>query len=249
LDLRGKRVIVTGGAGCLGRAIVEGFLARGALVAVLDLDGQALARLREERTTVECIECDLTDADKVERALDALAGRWTDWDVLVNGAGLLHSGALLGLGKEGVTKHSTRDWDRVIAANLSAAFYVTVNVAAHMVRRRTQGVIVNITSVSAGGNAGQSAYSAAKAGLTALTAVWAKELNPLGIRVFAVAPGFIDTSSTRAALNEAALAATIKKIPLRRLGTVQELVQGLFAAVENDYFNGKTLELDGGVLV
>jgi 3-oxoacyl-[acyl-carrier protein] reductase len=118
-----------------------------------------------------------------------------------------------------------------------------------MVQHRTKGVIVNVTSVSARGNAGQSAYSAAKAGLGALTMVWAKELNPMGIRVFAIAPGFIDTASTHGAMTEVNLASVVKKIPLRRLGSVGELVGAFFAVLENDYFNARTLELDGGVLV
>lgn len=249
MDLATKKVIVTGGAGCLGQALVKGFLERRAQVAVLDVSAEGLKRLREAHPSVEGLECDLTDAAQVEKILAGLAARWESFDVLVNAAGLLHSGALLRVGPEGVGKHSTAEWDRVIAANLSSAFYVTVNVAAHMVQHRTKGVIVNVTSVSARGNAGQSAYSAAKAGLGALTMVWAKELNPMGIRVFAIAPGFIDTASTHGAMTEANLASVVKKIPLRRLGSVGELVGAFFAVLENDYFNARTLELDGGVLV
>jgi len=118
-----------------------------------------------------------------------------------------------------------------------------------MITTRTKGVIVNISSVSAGGNAGQSAYSAAKAGVNALTAVWAKELSPLGIRVVAVAPGFTETESTKETVSEATLRETVKKVPLRRLGKPEEIAEGVLGAIRNDFFNGKVLELDGGLII
>ena len=109
--------------------------------------------------------------------------------------------------------------------------------------------VVTISSVSAGGNAGQSAYSAAKAGVNALTAVWAKELGPLGIRVVAVAPGFTETDSTKEAVSETTLREIVKKVPLRRLGRPEEIADGVLSVIRNDFFNGKVLELDGGLIV
>src|SRR6202044_1918411 len=109
-------------------------------------------------------------------------------------------------------------WEKVLSTNLSAAFYTSKHVVEAMLKKRKKGVIVNISSVSARGNAGQSAYSAAKAGLEALTKVWAKELAPMGIRCFAVAPGFCDTDSTHAAISDRVLEETIKRVPLKRLG-------------------------------
>jgi 3-oxoacyl-[acyl-carrier protein] reductase len=110
-------------------------------------------------------------------------------------------------------------------------------------------VIVNISSVSAKGNAGQSAYSAAKAGLEALTKVWAKELAPLGIRCFAIAPGFCDTESTHKAISERMLQETVGRVPIKRLGTAQEIASFVIAGIENDFLNGKILEVDGGLVV
>jgi 3-oxoacyl-[acyl-carrier protein] reductase len=118
-----------------------------------------------------------------------------------------------------------------------------------MMTTRTKGVIVNISSVSAGGNPGQSAYAAAKAGVNALTAVWAKELGPLGIRVVAIAPGFTETDSTRAAMSETALQETIKRVPMRRLGKPEEIADGVLFAIKNDFCNGKVLALDGGLVI
>ena len=126
-------------------------------------------------------------------------------------------------------------------------FYVTRSVAEKMVQKRTRGVIVNISSVSAGGNAGQSAYSAAKAGVNALTATWAQELGLLGIRVVGVAPGFTDTDSTHAAVTSDVLRNTIQKVPLRRLGRPQEIAQCVLSVLQNDFITGTTLEIDGGL--
>jgi 3-oxoacyl-[acyl-carrier protein] reductase len=140
-------------------------------------------------------------------------------------------------------------WNRVLAADLSSVFLMTLCVVEKMITARTKGVIVNISSVSAAGNAGQSAYSAAKAGVNALTAVWAKELSLMGIRVVAVAPGFTETESTRQALSEAVLRETVKKVPLKRLGRPEEIADGVLSVIKNDFFNGKVFELDGGLVI
>ena len=128
-------------------------------------------------------------------------------------------------------------------------YFVPTNVVEQFARNRTSGLIVNISSVSAAGNAGQSAYSAAKAGVNALTATWAKELAPWGVRVAGLAPGYIDMGSTVAALSESRLKEIKSETPLRRLGTIEELSQALISIIHNDFFHGKTLELDGGLVV
>jgi 3-oxoacyl-[acyl-carrier protein] reductase len=148
-----------------------------------------------------------------------------------------------------VASHDPEAWNKVLAANLTSVFYMTSCVVEKMISTRTKGVIVNISSVSASGNAGQSAYSAAKAGVNALTAVWAKELSPMGIRVAAVAPGFTETESTKEAVSETMLRETIKRVPLRRLGRPAEIADGVLSVITNDFFNGKILELDGGLIV
>ena len=118
-----------------------------------------------------------------------------------------------------------------------------------MVVSRTKGVIVNISSISASGNAGQSAYSAAKAGVNALTKVWAKELGPMGIRVVAVAPGFCDTKSAHNALSESVLTQIVQDVPLRRLGRPEEIAAGVVAVIENGFIHGKVIQIDGGLVV
>ena len=110
-------------------------------------------------------------------------------------------------------------------------------------------MIINISSISASGNAGQTAYSAAKAGVEAMTRVWSKELGVFGIRVAAVAPGFIDTESTRKALNEQKLRELSGRIPLRRLGRETNVAGAVLAIIENDYISGAVIPVDGGMVL
>jgi 3-oxoacyl-[acyl-carrier protein] reductase len=249
MELRGKKAIVTGGVRGLGRAMVEKLLENGTAVTVFDLNAAGLNELREKESSVNCVECDVSDYEQVTKATAQYHEQFGAVDILINNAGILYSEPLIKLTSEGVTRHDAAMWNKVLAADLSSVFYMTVCVVEKMITTRTRGVIVNISSVSSSGNAGQSAYSAAKAGVNALTAVWAKELGPMGIRVIAVAPGFTDTDSTKDAVSEAALRETVKKVPLRRLGKPEEIADGVVSVIRNDFFNGKVFELDGGLIV
>jgi 3-oxoacyl-[acyl-carrier protein] reductase len=249
MELRGKKVIVTGGVRGLGRVMVDKLVADDAAVAVFDLDVAGLDELRQQAGGVQCVACDVSDYEQVSAATTKYHDEFGAADVLINNAGILYSEPLIKIAAGGVVRHDVAMWNKVLAADLSSVFYMTVCVIEKMITTRTRGVVVNISSVSAGGNAGQSAYSAAKAGVNALTAVWAKELSPMGIRIVAVAPGFTDTDSTKEAVSETALRETIKKVPLRRLGRPEEIADGVLSVIRNDFFNGKVLELDGGLIV
>ena len=249
MDLKEKNVIVTGGVKGIGHVVVGKLLREGAGVCVFDVDTAGLDRLKETNPEVRCIQCDITDCGQVEESVDAFFREAGRIDVLVNNAGILYSAPLVSLTSEGIRKHDTGLWEKVISADLSSVFYMTVNVVEKMILKRTRGVIANISSVSASGNAGQSAYSAAKAGVNALTAVWAKELSPLGIRVVAVAPGYTDTESTKHAIHEEALKEVVRRVPLKRLARPEEIAEGIVAVIKNDFFNGKVFELDGGLVI
>lgn len=249
MELRGKKAIITGGVRGLGRAMVEKLIEHGTAVTVFDLNAAGLNELRNQESLVNCVECDVSDHEQVVKATSHYHEQFGAADILINNAGILHSEPLIKVTSEGVVRHDPATWNKVLAADLSSVFYMTVCVVEKMITTRTRGVIVNISSVSASGNAGQSAYSAAKAGVNALTAVWAKELGPMGIRVIAVAPGFTDTDSTKDAVSEAALRETVKKVPLRRLGKPAEIADGVVSVIRNDFFNGKVFELDGGLIV
>lgn len=249
MELRAKKVIVTGGASGLGRSMVEHLLAKGAAVSVVDVDASGLEVLEQRFPGIACIPCDVGDPVEVATAIDGYFQKFGAPDVLINNAGILHSEPLVRIGPQGVEKHAIDTWNRVLAADLSSVFYMAVCVAEKMLLTRTRGVLVNISSVSASGNAGQSAYSAAKAAVNALTATWAKELGPMGIRVVAVAPGFMSTESTRKVMSDSALQDVIRRIPLRRLGKPEEVAAAVLGVVENDYCHGKVFELDGGLVI
>jgi 3-oxoacyl-[acyl-carrier protein] reductase len=247
MDLTGKRIIITGGVRGLGRAMVEKLVSREGVVTVFDVDVDGFASLQAEHPQVHCTACDVSNYEQVSATLEEFFNTHGAPDVLINNAGILYSEPLIRIAASGLQQHDHEAWERVLRTNLSSVFYMTSNVVAKMVATRTKGVVVNIGSVSAAGNPGASAYSAAKAGVHALTLAWARELGPMGIRVVAVAPGFMDTDSAHAATSEAALRETIKRVPLRRLGKTEEVANAVVAVIENDYFNGKVFELDGGL--
>ena len=249
MDVRGKKMLVTGGARGLGRCLVDKLAAKGAVVTVFDVSREALSELNAQLPDVNGVCCDVGNWDEVSAAMARYHQQSGAVDVLVNNAGILYSAPLVGLSPEGLVKHDIAMWGKVLATDLSSVFYMTVCAVETMIATRTRGVVVNISSVSASGNAGQSAYSAAKAGVNALTATWAKELGPMGIRVVGVAPGFTETESTKLAVSEGVLREIVRKVPLRRLGRASEIADGVLSVVENDFFNGKILELDGGLIV
>lgn len=249
MDLRGKKVIVTGGVSGLGQCMVEKLVSKEAMVTVFDVNAQGFDELSKKQGGVHCIECDVSNYEQVVAATAQYHEKFGAADVLINNAGILYSAPLVKITASGIEKHDIAMWNRVLATDLSSVFYMTVCVVEKMIATRTKGVIVNISSVSASGNVGQSAYSAAKAGVNALTATWAKELSLMGIRVVAIAPGFSDTDSTKESLSEAVLREIVKKVPLRRLGRPEEIADGVLSVIENDFFNGKVFELDGGLII
>lgn len=245
-SLDGKNCIVTGGSQGLGKAIVEALVREKAKPIIFDIQEKPNLNFPSE---VAFFQCDVTDEEQIQERLRQVIAEFGRIDVLVNNVGILFSAPLLSLGSEGLKMHDSNMWDKVLATNLSSAFYMSKHVAAAMLKKRSKGVIVNISSVSARGNAGQSAYAAAKAGLEAMTKVWAKELPAVGIRVFGVAPGFCDTDSTHGVMNDSLLKETVNKVPLRRLGRADEIADFVIAGIKNDFLNGKILEVDGGLVV
>ena len=250
MDLLGKRVIVTGGIGNIGGAIVSKLIQKGALVSIFDIDENKFLKLSEEtKSQIAFYPCDLTNADQVERSVNRFHQQNSTIDILVNNAGIIHNAPLLSVASGRLQRHDIADWHRVISTNLTSVFFMGLNVAEKMILKRTRGVIVNISSISAYGNAGQSAYSAAKSGVNALTKTWAKELGPWGIRVVGVAPGYCDTESTSDNMGPETLAEVRRNTPLSRLGKPTEIAMAVISALENDYVNGTILEIDGGLRI
>lgn len=246
MDISGKAVVVAGGAGSLGSAIVADLLRRKALVAIFDTRPEVPGLSKRDTFFAQA---DAADEDAVAAALEATVATYGKIWALVNCAGLIHSESLVNLLDPGQRRHRLSSWNDVLRSNLTATFVLSAQVAEHMLSSRTKGVIVNFSSIAAGGNAGQTAYAAAKAGIEAMTAVWARELGPLGVRVVAIAPGFVDTPSTHAALREDELDALKRRTPLRRLATTEEIAATVAFAIENDFLTGHTIAVDGGIAI
>ncbi len=242
------KVLVTGGGRGIGRALVEGFHRDGAVVGIFERDPVLVDELRAAYSGPGGVwRCDVCDPESVDQAIELAASEGFEPDVLINNAGIIHSEPLVNMTLRGDRVHSRESWRRVLAADLDSVFFVTSRVVDGMMRRRCKGVVISISSISACGNPGQSAYSAAKAGVNALTLTWAKELGPLGYRFVAIAPGFLDTPSTRSALSEAMLARLQQQIPLRKFGNTEAIYSAARHIVENDYLTGTVISIDGGL--
>lgn len=246
MELEGAVALVTGGAKGLGLAIATYLQQQGAKVVVADLDAEALAALPE---TIEGHILDVTRPDDAKAMVKAVAERHGRIDVLVNNAGVIYSEPMVNIMNPAGMMHDYDRFRKSITANLDSVFIMTSAVVEQMVMRRTKGVIVNISSISACGNEGQTAYSAAKAGVNAMTVTWSKELGRLGIRCNAVAPGFIDTDSTRNALHESIVKHILSNTPLRRLGKDIEVAKAVATLIDNDFMNGIVLKVDGGLTI
>ncbi|MBS4096590.1 MAG: SDR family NAD(P)-dependent oxidoreductase [Sulfuricella sp.] len=250
MKLAGARVLVTGGGSGIGRFLVERLDAESAEVCMLERDTARCAEINDlPGGRIKAYPCDVTDPAAVDAALQTVFDAGFDPDVLINNAGIIHSEPLVNMLSRGERVHSRETWRRVMSTDLDSVFFVTSRVVDHMLAKRCKGLVISISSISANGNPGQSAYSAAKAGVNALTLTWAKELGALGLRFAAIAPGFIDTPSTRAALSEAAVTRLQQQIPLRRLGDLQSVYLAVRHVIENDYLTGTVLEVDGGLVM
>jgi 3-oxoacyl-[acyl-carrier protein] reductase len=251
MQIKDKVVVVTGAARGIGKAIATAFADHGARVALLDLVPADLEATRAEFAGrgVEARAYTLNVAKEAEviAALDKLVADFGRLDVMVNNAGIIKD-ALLIKAKDGavVGKMTLEQWQAVIDVNLTGVFLCGREAAERMVRLGNGGLIINIASISKIGNAGQSNYSAAKAGVTAMAAVWARELARYGIRAASIAPGFTRTDIL-AGMPPEMLEKVTAPIPLKRLGLPEEVAHAAVFIAENDYFTGRALDLDGGL--
>jgi 3-oxoacyl-[acyl-carrier protein] reductase len=190
---------------------------------------------------------DVSREAEVSAALDAVVRDFGSLDVIINNAGIVKDALLIKV-KDGevVGKMSLEQWRAVIDVNLTGVFLCAREAAERMIKLAKGGVIVNISSISRHGNAGQSNYSAAKSGVASMTVVWARELARYGIRVGSIAPGFTHTDIL-ASMKPEVLEKVIAPVPLKRLGRPDEIAHASQFIIENDFFTGRCLDLDGGL--
>lgn len=253
MELKNKVIAVTGAAQGLGRAMAESLANQGAHLALMDMQEEALnsaaSELSEKGVTVRCYALDVTDEQAVEQAFEKLAADFGQLNGLINSAGIMRDGMLLKV-KDGkvVDKMSKRQFQSVLDVNVTGTFLCGREAATQMVNTESQGVIINISSVSRAGNMGQTNYSASKSAVATMTVSWGKELARFGIRTGCIAPGLVDTAMA-AQMRPEMREKFLSTVPLRRLAQVEELGHAAKFIFENDYFTGRTLELDGGTRV
>jgi len=250
MQLQDKVIIVTGGGQGLGRAMGEYLASKGARLALVDLNQErlddAVAACKAAGGDARAYLCNVANDEQVTDMVARVAEDFGGLHGLVNNAGILRDGLLLKVKDGEISKMSLAQWQAVIDVNLTGVFLCTREVAAKMVELKSEGAIVNISSISRAGNMGQTNYSAAKAGVASATVVWAKELARYGIRVAGVAPGFIETEMV-ASMKPEALEKMTSGIPLKRMGKPAEIAHSVAYIFENDYYTGRILELDGGL--
>ncbi len=240
------KIIVTGAASGMGAHFATRLAEAGARVTAGDVNTEGLAKLGHG---IHTRRLDVSDEGEVKAFVAAAAEAMGGLNALVNNAGILRDGLLVKKDRNTgeVKTLSTADWNAVIGVNLTGATLMVRETVAHMVAHEARpGVIVNISSISRHGNRGQSNYVAAKAALAANTVTWAHEFAPYGIRVAAIAPGMVETPMT-AGMNAKALEAINAKIPVGRIGQPEDLWLAVRFALECDYFNGRTVDVDGGL--
>jgi len=251
MEMSNKTVVVTGAGRGIGRAIALRLARHGADMALFDLNGDDLdetsALCAAQSVQARGYRVNVADEGEVSAAMTRVVADFGRLDGLVNNAGIVRDGLLVKVKDGAVVGRMTMDqWNAVIGVNLSGVFLCAREAAVHMIELGNGGVIVNISSISRAGNAGQSNYSAAKAGVESMGVVWAKELARYGIRVGSIAPGFTNTeilSSMRPEVLEKLTA----PVPLKRLGQPEEIAHAVLFIFENDFFTGRCLDVDGGL--
>lgn len=238
-----KLALVTGASRGIGKACAIELAKAGYDIAVNYAGNEEAANKTVEELKAMGVDAvafkfDVSNQETAAKGVEDVLAKFGRIDVLVNNAGITRDGLFM--------RMSAENWDAVVKTNLSSAFYVSQPVVKVMMKQRS-GAIVNMSSVvGVSGNAGQANYSAAKAGLIGLTKTLAKELGSRGIRVNAIAPGFINTDMTK----DLDTSKFTDFIPLKRLGEPEDIAKAVkFLAVDANYITGQVLEVDGGLII
>jgi 3-oxoacyl-[acyl-carrier protein] reductase len=253
MQLSALKIIVTGAAQGMGAHFARRLAEAGAQVAAGDVKEEGLAQLAESARGLP----GKIHTRKLDVSSEADVGAFVEWahgamgglNGLVNNAGILRDGLLVKKDRTtgAITKMTKDQWDAVIGVNLTGATFMVRDVVAKMVATEQKpGVIVNMSSIARHGNRGQSNYVSAKAALAANTLTWSREFAPFGIRVGAVAPGMIETPMTQG-MNQKARDALVANIPVARIGVPEDIWLAVKFVLECDYFDGRTIDVDGGL--
>lgn len=251
MDIRDKTIVITGAGQGIGREMAKTLVRHKANLAIIDRDVTALEESLQQCVglggTIKSFRLDVADEPAVEDAFRSIRLAFGAVDGLINNAGVVSDALLVKAVYHKVQqKMSLSEFNKVIAVDLIGVFLCGREAALHMIEGQRGGMIINISSISRYGNVGQSNYSAAKAGVAAMTVTWAKELARYNIRVAGIAPGFVDTRMV-AGIPSKIREKIVSGIPLRRLATPEEISHAAMFILQNDYYNGPILEVDGGL--
>ena len=246
MELQNKVALVTGGAQGIGKTISEELVQNGAHVVLGDVNlegAQATAEaINNDGGSASAVKIDVSNPAEVKQVFDSILKDKKPIDIMINNAGITRDGLMV--------RMKEADWDRVLNINLKGTFLCSQQAAKQMMKQKS-GAIVNISSiVGVMGNFGQANYSASKAGVIGLTKTLAREVASRGIRVNAVAPGFIDTEMTRV-LDESVRQKLIEQIPLAKLGLPEDVARcvAFLVSDRSSYITGQVINVNGGMLM
>ncbi len=242
-DLKGKVVVITGSGRGIGKGIAEAFADAGSKVVITDIDpvtAEATAKeIAAKGVETLSVVCDVSKKESADNLINKTVEKFGGVDILVNNAGTTKDGLFIRMKPE--------QWQMIIDINLTGTYLVT-SAAVNVMRKKKSGSVINLTSVNALGVPGQANYAASKAGVIGFTKALAKELAPMGIRVNAVAPGFIETFLT-SLIPEKMAEEMVKHIPLQRKGQPSDIAKPIvfLASDMASYITGEVLNVNGGL--
>ena len=253
MKINNNNFIVTGGGGGIGKATVNMLLENGAFVGVIDIDKEKLKSTESEfskkyKEKTIFYNIDVGEINLVEEVVNEFFNKRGSIEGLINNAGIQIDEPLISIQGE-LKKHSLEGFDRTLKTNLYGYFYMGREVAEKMIMNRTEGVIVNVGSIAGVGHFGQTSYAASKGAVDALSVTWAQELAMYGIRVAGINPGMCFTDMAKAVIerNKKIAKRWEKNTPMKRMSTPEEMAEGIKFIIENDFFCGRMLQIDGGI--
>lgn len=250
MNLRESVVAITGAGQGLGQMMAVTLAHAGTELALIDVNEQALKVTQDQchMLGVKALtyKADVTNESEVEQTFRDIVTDFGQLDGLVNNAGVLRDGLLVKVKEGHISKMSLEQFTSVIDVNLTGTFLCGREAAVQMIETKRKGMIVNISSVARAGNIGQTNYAASKAAVATLATTWARELARYGIRAAAIAPGVIETPMA-AQMKPEAIERLESMIPVGRMGHTNEIASTVKFLFENDYVNGRVIEVDGGI--
>lgn len=250
MNLRDSVIVITGAGQGLGQMMAVTLAQAGADLALLDMNEQGLLDTQKQCHMLSAkaiyYVMDVTNEAQVVKTFEDIVIDFGHVDGLINNAGILRDGLLVKVKDGQISKMSLEQFDTVMNVNVTGTFLCGREAAVKMIETKRKGVIINISSVARAGNIGQTNYSASKAAVATMATSWARELARYGIRAAAIAPGIVHTAMADQMKPEA-IERLKQMVPVGRVGEPGEIAHAAKYILENDYFTGRVLEIDGGM--